>query len=87
MELPQLDSRFKEFKFDADPSLKKDTFKDKRKKLINKRDGRGVIVEPGMSWAKICREILQDGTKGFNLVKVARGELRQTNGWEVEILD
>lgn len=83
---PPSETRFKEFSLEPDPSLKKETFKDRRKRLINRRDGRGIIVEPGMSWAEICREILKDGTKGFNLLKVARGELKQTNGWTVEIL-
>jgi hypothetical protein len=83
---PPSKSRFKEFSLEPDPSLKTETFKDRKKRLINRRDGRGIIVEPGMSWAEICREILKDGTKGFNLLKVARGELKQTNGWTVEIL-
>lgn len=62
-------------------------FKNSRKRLINRERGLGFEIEAGLSWRRIALEVLNDGTHSSNLIKVANGEIRSTNGWEVEILE
>lgn len=61
--------------------------KAKNKRLVNRARGVGFDVPGGITWADICRTILKDGTSPKLLARVARGQLKSTNGWEVEILD
>lgn len=61
-------------------------FKNLRKRLTNRERGIGFEIEPGLSWRRIALEVLNDGTQPSNLIKVAKGEIKSTNGWEVEIL-
>lgn len=69
----------------AEPT--RNRFKNARKRLINRERGLGFEVEAGLSWRRIAMEVLNDGTHSSNLIKVAKGEIQSTNGWEVEILE
>lgn len=60
--------------------------KAKNKRLINRARGVGFDIPGGITWAEICRSFLKDGTNPKLLSRVARGHLKSTNGWEVEIL-
>lgn len=57
------------------------------KRLVNKSLGKGYDVPGGLTWKHICENILCDGTNPGTLARVARGQLKSTNGWEVKILD
>jgi hypothetical protein len=61
--------------------------KHKRKRLTNKQLGVGYEVPAGLTWRAICDEILCDGTNPLTLSRVAKGQLKSTNGWEVTLLD
>lgn len=56
-------------------------------RLINKSLGIGYDIPACHSWVEICRDILKDGTNPKTLSRVARGQLKSTNGWEATILD
>lgn len=59
----------------------------KNKRLVNKKRGLGFDVPASYTWVEICRDILQDGTNPKTLSRVAKGELKSTNGWQVALLD
>jgi len=61
--------------------------RDSNKRLVNKSLGKGYDIPGGLTWKHICENILCDGTNPGTLARVARGQLKSTNGWEVKILD
>jgi hypothetical protein len=61
--------------------------RNKNKRLVNKSTGVGYDIPAGYNWVEICRDILKDGTCPNSLAKVARGQLKSTNGWQVTLLD
>lgn len=58
----------------------------RNKRLTNKKLGLGYDIPGTYTWVEICRDILKDGTNPRTLSRVAKGELKSTNGWEVEVL-
>jgi len=59
----------------------------RNKRLVNKFTGVGYDIPGGYSWVEICRDVLKDGTCPNSLAKVARGQLKSTNGWQITLLD
>jgi hypothetical protein len=56
-------------------------------KLINEKRGLAYTILEEMSWSKIARDILKDGTNPSNLSSLVRGQRKSINGWRCEFFD
>lgn len=75
------------FEIPVEGGLNTRTIRLRDKRLVNKNTGVGYDIPGGYTWIEICRDILKDGTCPNALGKVARGQLKSTNGWQVTLLD
>lgn len=53
-------------------------------RLVNDRLGVAHTIHAEMSWARISREVLGDGTNSSALAAVVKGQRRSINGWRCE---
>jgi hypothetical protein len=80
--------KFKEFQVPKkEKAMTSYALRQANKRIVNTEIGKGYDIPGGMSWLEICKTILMDGTNPKSLARVARGQLKSTNGWEVKILD
>lgn len=88
-EKPMKEFKLKEFEvpITEDRASRIISLRNANKRLVNKSLGKGYDVPGGLTWKHICENILRDGTNPSTLARVARGQLKSTNGWEVKILD
>jgi hypothetical protein len=79
--------RFKAFDVPVEDGKSVSTYvlRKANKRLVNTILGKGYDVPGGLTWKHICENILKDGTNPGTLARVARGQLKSTNGWQVKV--